>query len=350
MSVNANMKFYLSLFFLAVLSQLLNGQRTVILKTDSSVIKIHYSDYGRKWSNEFFNGKNLVREITYHDKDSSAISFVQYLDTTLSFKSRKGISKAYSEDGTPEWFFDNDSRILLYVDTLKYPNYNVLSKMKLKGDSILKSIYGNSFFEEHIKWNLHSSYYFDKTYYSEPSFTISWLRENTKNKYKATEFNIRYDIIYGNQKLEEAIQIIIDENGILLPSHGWNENWTIYNEGLEKPDSSFHEFILTGKEAEELAIKFGLQKQDKSKVWSHLSWESEKGSSGNIFNGHFTISVFQELTVTPPEKEAKYGTYVHHYEVWMFNPRTKEFLGKKTMHRDYSTGPGSVIVGPMIND
>ena len=326
------MKFYLELFVFIVLSLSLNAQERIItLKTDSSVIKIYSFDNGSKWSEEYFNGKNIVRSISYQDKDSTTISSERYWYSTLSIK--KGITKAYSDDGTLKFIIDDDKGDLVYIDTLQYPNANILKAMKQKGDSIIKSIYGVSFFNTRVKWNIYDSYYFDKTYVNEPSFTIEWLRDETKNKYRATEFNIRYDVYYGDQRLEEAIQIIIDGNGNLLPSHLWNISWTIYNKGLEKLAPSIYDFKLSGMEAIELATKFGLQQNDSCKVWSELNWKSYEGVDTNIFNGRFVLSVFQEL---PPTKEKmKYGIrYIRHYRVWEFNPWTKVFLGAKAMDRE----------------
>lgn len=134
------MKFYLELFAFIVLSLSLNAQERIItLKTDSSVIKIYSFDNGSKWSEEYFNGKNIVRSISYQDKDSTKISSERYWDTTLSIK--KGITKAYSDDGTLKFIIDDDKGELVYIDTLQYPNANILKAMKQKGDSIIKHLW-----------------------------------------------------------------------------------------------------------------------------------------------------------------------------------------------------------------
>ena len=77
------------------------------------------------------------------------------------------------------------------------PNYSMLNKMKLKGDSIIKSIYSEAFFNNYVKWNF-DSYYFDKTYGDEPSFTIDWMFDNARHAIKLP--NSIYDTTFATKQ------------------------------------------------------------------------------------------------------------------------------------------------------
>jgi hypothetical protein len=306
------------IFIITILVGNLQAQnKTRTINTDSSIIKITLYNSLGKITEEIFNKKDLIHTTWYYPEDSTAIEYDFYTDKATH---PVGIYKSYSKTGKLKLYINEDKNIWLLPDTLLYPNYFLLCSMKLKGDSMLKSFYGEEFFNEHIKWDIGSSYYFDSNY-SEPSFSISWTSDDAKDRYKATEFNIRYNLNYDNEVYKDVIQIILNKNGELLPCHSWNEHWMIYNYGLEKlPDNYVHDYLsLTKRKAIELAKNFGLQENNSSTISSRLEWESSKGKEKEIFNGNFRISVTQR--------------YMHldsiQANIWTFNPWTKEFIERK---------------------
>ena len=317
------------------------------LTTDSSVIKttIYRSTdrvtkqftYSSKNVEESYKKKNLVHIITTF-QDTTIIAHDYY--TKQNSTKWVGIFRSYYGDGRPKLTVDNDAGTWIPADTREYPNYAVLNKMKLKGDSIVRSFYGEYFFKKYVSWNIYSSYYFDSAYTSEPSFSIEWLRDDTRNKYtSATEFYISYNINYEDQLFENAIRIIIDRNGKLLPSHPWNMNWTIYNCGLENVNKSSDLSLITKSDAFVLAKQQGLKKEAHATVRCVLKWESKKEDEGQIINGRFVFSVTKNVPLTNKEKEKNVN--VVHSTIWLFDPWTKKFIEK----REENKAPFDLIFG-----
>ncbi len=319
----------ITLFIFSIFAFQLQAQEIKrVVTTDSSVIQT--SIYGNpshllKDTKESYNNKDLVHIMTTYYGDTTTIA-CDYYKTKSSNKSI-GIYKSYYKNGKLELTINEDKGTWAPADSTEYPNYAVLNTMKLKGDSIIRSFYGDYFFKKYITWNISSSYYFDSAYTSEPSFSIEWLRDGTKNKYtSATEFYISYNINYEDQLFENGIRIIIDTNGKLLPGHAWNMYWTIYNCGLENVNKSSDLLLITTSEALVLAKQQGLIIKDTTKVHCFLEWKTTKEEEDKILNGRFVFSVKQLIPVTKKEHQPEDKG---HYIKWQFDPWTKKFIEKK---------------------
>ncbi len=331
------------IFFIFVLLQInTEGQDTTrITKTDSSVIEATFY-----WDKDHSTGKityksKLVEERTYRRHlihttgfyygDTAITEYDDYRDSATY--ALVGIGKVFDKTGNLKLTMDYDNRNWTPADTSDYPNYTLLKAMKLKGDSIVQSIYGLKFFNEHVKWNI-SSYYFNNG-----TFANEWLRDEKKGSITATEFNIRYDVYYHGGVFEEGIQIILDRNGNILPKHGWMDNGEkIYNQGFEKVDTAIHDFKLTTKQAIEIAHKYGLPAKNSYLISCDLEWNQIKDSASKIYNGNFRMVVECRKRLSKRErKKVLRGDKINSYtDYWAFNPWTGEFIKKYTVHRDHA--------------
>jgi hypothetical protein len=323
----------------ALLSNCVAGDITRTTRTDSSVIKtilLQHTDYRTgqitnyaKLIEEHYNGKNLVHEISFRD-DTVTIQSDHYTDSTLHYL--VGIAKNYKPDGKPDITVDCENGRWYPADTSDYPNYRLLNIMKLVGDSIVKSFFGADFFCKHIRWNMWRSNYFDARYTEEPSFAIEWLRDDMKNR-GATEFSVNYDLIYNGQIHEEAVKIIFDFLGNILPSHAWNEHWTIYNHGLERfADKGDHDFKLTYAEAIQQARVHGLKEDSDRLISCNLHWEGNEKNITDPGVGHYRLYVNHRLG---EKKIRKTGKHIVYFDVWVFNPWTKEFIKREKIQKTY---------------
>lgn len=161
--------FFLLTLYLISLLNLYAQDSTSIIITDSSTISILYSKYSGKIVSETFHNKDLVHLLRY-DTDFTTLKSDSYIYKTK--REAVGLTKYYDENGKLKIIINNDNQTWLPIDTMRYPHYKLLGKMKEKADSILQDIYCPEFVTEHLQWNIVNSYYFDSTF-SEPSFTIS---------------------------------------------------------------------------------------------------------------------------------------------------------------------------------
>ncbi|HTB31990.1 MAG TPA: hypothetical protein VK808_08200 [Bacteroidia bacterium] len=225
------------------------------------------------------------------------------------------------------------------IDTSRYPRHSLLYNMRFKADSIVKSIYGEKFFNSQLKWDQKDSYYFN-IYSNDDALPFKWPDMDTNVLLRKTEFSIRYDICYSSGIMKSGIQILIDAAGNLLPRHAWmNYKQKIYTQGFEKIDTTDSEFKLTTEEAIRLACNNGLQAKDTARIYCNLVWYPANDSTTTIDSGNFYFEVGYNPEFTKGQRrrfqkgdEVQYSDYV-----WLYDPWTKELVRKTTNRLNFKT-------------
>ena len=310
--------------------------------TDSSTIEIHFEN-GRKYIEEFYFDKDLKRFISYYS-DNVTIKRESFSKKTSS--GNVGKTRTYDSCGSLELIIDNDIPKWTPINTDKYPYYLVLNQMKVKADSIIETIYSDVFIKEQLKWNIFDSYYFDKTS-SQPSFSISWLNQDSRKYNSPTEFLVSYDLINSSPRHDNKIQILFDVNGNILKKHEWNNDWTVFNKGLQKLDSKTNRnFVLSENQAIEEAIKCGLKITNDENMSCYLKWESDEVKDTCIYNGSWKIFILNHL------KTIQEGsiTCQEHYDVWIFDPWTGLLIERKKMYRKVEYGGCFIDFSELIKE
>jgi len=225
------------------------------------------------------------------------------------------------------------------IDTDSYPKKSQLYKIRIKSDSIVKSIYGDKFFNTHVRWSFKNSYYFSQLEIDD-ALPYPWPAEDTNTIIKRTEFSICYDILYDAGILKNGICILINKDGKLLPMHGWmDRGGKIVTQGFEKIDTSDSDFKLTTEEAIQLARTYGLKTKDTDRVSCKLEWYPAEDSIATNDSGNFYFEVTYDPVVRKGDRRKFQKGYDISYEnyVWLFDPWTKEFVSKSTNRRNFKT-------------
>ena len=224
-------------------------------------------------------------------------------------------------------------------DTDSYPKKSQLYKIRAKSDSIVKSIYGEKFFNSHTRWSFKNSYYFS-TFEEDDALPYPWPPDDTNTVVKRSEFSICYDILYDAGILKNGICILIDKDGNLLPFHLWNDKGEkIVNQGFEKIDTTDSDFKLTTEEAVQLANSNGLHTKDTDRVSCKLAWYPKEDTTSVIDSGNF----YFEVTYNPEFKKGDRRRFQKGYDVeyenyvWLFDPWTKELISKSTNRKSFKT-------------
>ncbi len=225
------------------------------------------------------------------------------------------------------------------IDTDRYPKHTELYKMRLISDSIVKSVYGEKFFNSQIRWSYKDSYYF-LAKSADSNFPNGWPYNDIDTINDANAFSVRYDIVYNSGVMKSGIQILMDRAGNLLPFHRCNNKGAkIYNQGFEKIDTNDSDFKLTTEEALQLAVNNGLKTKDTSRVSCKLAWYPAMDSTAVIDSGNFYFEVLYTPEFTKGErKKFQKGNKVEYDSyIWLYDPWTKELIRRSTIPRYFKT-------------
>lgn len=303
----------------------------LVFKTDTSTIKI-YIVGGIKHIEEFYNNKDLVRHVDYFSNNKTIRE--QYYWNKAGTE-EVGVHKSFNRDGKLKLMIDFENRTWKRGNTRQFPHYKLLIDMKSKADSILASMYSQNFIDNHLKWSMFNSDYFDKTY-SQPSFTISWFEEDSY-KYKPSEFIVSYDLIVENTPIEKFVRIIFDRKGRILKSHNWNDLSEVYNIGLiDNKAKSRVDLVMSPN----LALDY-VKKQnpdiDIKKLSTSFEWIPNVGHESSIYNGKWEINVLQHLYSQNCNSNGS-NCKREYYCVYIFNPWSGKFLHRKKMYKEITYG------------
>ena len=215
---------------------------------------------------------------------------------------------------------DYNKGIITYFDKKAFPFLELQNSYKLKGDSIIKKIYSQEFFDKHVVWSLGSSYIYND------DESGNWTDEF---KRRPTKFLLRYNIKLDSKIYDDLIEFEIDSKGQFIPK----EYEDIY--GFEQlPKNSPKTFKLDRNKAVELAKQKGLQETDSTKAEAFLRWENLE--SKNIYNGKFRFYVLIKTNSLKDIRPGGRSSVTDKFDVYVFNPWTSEYVEKKKMKAIHS--------------
>lgn len=310
---------FILIFFLS--PTLILAQEDTKVKTDSSVIITKYFDY--------LNAIRVFNEL----KDKNKSYYKEYYYDTKTLKETGvfingdcfGIWKEFWPNGKLKRQIDYNKGIITFNDKKAYPHNGYLNKVKLKADSILKSIYSQTFYNKYIIWDINHSNV--STYTIVADWTDSL-------EMKPNEFLMRYKIKFNGDTYPEIIEFTIDSMGRFKSGEDIK--------GLEKlPVNSPKDFKLTADNSIKIAKQKGLVETTTSKAESFLKWEYSK--SDDRYHGHFRLNVIIKTKSIKNIKIKGRSTIIDKYDEYVFNPWTGEFIGMKKMktYRGWEQNSGS---------
>jgi hypothetical protein len=287
------------------------AQENKKVETDTSIIETMY--------HPDFNSIGVFNVL----KDKSRTYYTEFYYDTKKLKEEGmfigdtavGIWKEFSQNGNLIREIHLDKGIITYFDKKAFPFLELQNSYKLKGDSIIKKIYSQEFFNTHVVWSLLSS----SVYNDEESG--DWTDEFKK---RPTKFLLRYNIKFDGKIYDDIIEFEINSKGQFIP----NQYEDIYGfEQLSK--DSPKTFKLKQSNAIELAKRMGLQETDSAKAEGLLHWESFKSKS--IYNGRYRFYVLIKTNSIKDIRPGGRSSVTDKFDVYVFNPWTSEFVEKRKM-------------------
>jgi hypothetical protein len=305
------MKTLLIIAFLLIFTSAFSQDKKVI-HTDSSRIEVDEVVKGRQSIHEYMRGKNLVKWTFINEHGFTEVRG-QY-DTLEHYI---GVWYEYDERGQLLRTENFDNRTWTAIKKEYYPYKTLLDNIKSKADNIVIKTYGLDFFKNHAKWDFSQSYI-----YFQDEAGANWTDTTTQ---KPVSFLIRYDIQYDNDRLyDDMIEFELDEKG----NFKGNQYEEIY--GFEKlPPTSPKTFTLTHAKAIEAAKQKGLVETDTTKAEAFLHWENLK--TENFYNGNYRYYVIIKTNSIKNLRPEGRSSIIDKFDVYVFNPWTAKFVGKKKM-------------------
>ncbi len=303
------------------------AQEPDTLRTDSSmVVTTEYP--GGVEVRELMRAKNLIYYRFYY-QGSKVIHETATYDT---LGRRIGIGNEFDEKGRLEFTKDYDRGIWTVVNVKRHRYGKLQDRMRAKGDSLIKAIYGLEFFSKNVVWCIDGSYMYNSDQQGD------WDDVFSKEPKKfLLRYNIKFD---GTHVYDEMIEFELDSVGKFIP----DPYESIY--GFEQlPDSADKVFKLTHAMALDISRQHGLVETDTTRAEAFLKWEGLRTHS--LYNGHFRFYVTQRIgSDVVRGARPNHFTRTNHYRVWVFNPWSGEFIDEKKMDQEttwegaggYSTG------------
>nr|WP_294942278.1 hypothetical protein [uncultured Mucilaginibacter sp.] len=283
------------------------AQENTTVSTDSSVIETSYHEaynYILILNNLKKSTKSYYKELYFDSRKLKETG--TFLDGEYY-----NIRKEYWPSGKPKSIIDYTKGKILYYDKRAYPYFGYQNQIKFKADSILKRIYSEDFFREHLVWDIgHSTIYSDM-------YPGDWIE---KLPHKPSRFLLRYLVIYNNARYPEMISFELNSDGQLI-----NKESAI---GIESPPPNYpRNFKLTPEKALLLAKQRGLAETPLNKGYSILVREIQQPAQKGHFNIYVTIKTGSIKDINPKGR----STQIDKFDVYVFNPWTGDFIEKKKM-------------------
>ena len=302
------MKILPTIFFL-LLSLATTAQNLSVATTDSSRIETRLYPGGREVK-EILATKDLVYYRFYRNDQTVATTTATHTKAGRPI----GITRDYNDRGQLLYTVDHERGTWRVADKHLYPFYEVQDRMRSKADSTIAAIYGRQFLLASTVWNVQGSAIYNATE------SGNWT---DRFDAKPTEFLFRYDVkLSPGRVYPELIEFKLDANGHFIP----NEFEEVF--GFEKrPQVPAPRFTLAYQSAiETTRKKSGARNQPLS---GFLKWESFKKTA--LYNGHFRFYVpIKTGTLTDLHPKGR-SSVTDQFDVYVFNPWTGAFIGKKKM-------------------
>jgi hypothetical protein len=283
------------------------------IRTDSSVITTKYFKYlnSIRVFNELENKTKTYYTDYYYDTKKTKEEGIFNEDNDYI-----GISKIYSPEGKVITETNHDLGIWTVKIEEDYPFYQIQNKIKLKADSLIKSIYGDEFFNKYVTWKIDGSAIYNK------NESGNWVDKFTN---EPKTFLFRYNIRFDREHIYRGIiEFELDSTGHFIP----NPYERIY--GFEEVPSNIEkDFKLNFSKAIDKAKEEGLVESDSNKAIAFLKWEGLQ--KPKLYNGCFRFYVIiktdQIKNIVPEGRSSITEKFV----VYSFNPWTGYFIEKKKM-------------------
>ena len=289
------------IIFFSIISNTVSSQFSKeIIHTDSSEIEII---------------RNSLYKITtevYHRRDSIWYS-VRFIEDSNQVKTEgwsdknnvsKGIWHEYRVDGVWLNSSQHNPYKLIYNDSL-YPFHTYLEKMKTSADSVIRTTYGETFFENNVEFIGGCYAYKNSEYLGDWSTPI-----NDKPNNFTFSFEINFHSFYP---LNQEIVLHLDSLGNLISN---------YDGGFERipRKTKKNKFII---EREKMIAKLLSKNKtitDSTLIYEYTEWYGS--NKKNKFNGYYRYNLAVKIGETIKE-ENHYGktsnlTY-YEYEIYSFN-------------------------------
>lgn len=333
------MRHFITILFFSFTLTLCFGQTKMELKIISEFKKTFLKSKKQNFNDTLIIGNlRITGEIFYEyrviktfDKSKDFIVGEQFYDNIKQIKEIGkydtvgrpiGIAKHYTKKGELQYIQNYENGEWIVYDKESHPYYDLQNKIKVKADSIISTMYGNSFLHDHSVWIVDGSYVSNDK--------IRRKRWTEMLKEEPTKFSFCYKVRLDSKKIYESyIYFDLDNNGIFLPNlQGGGMFFS--GSGFENiPDSIKGNFRLNDNEALTAAKKLGLIETDSTKAFKKLFWEDFRKFS--IYNGKFRFYVGIETKIIEDSKPNGRSSKTTKYDVYSFNPWTGNFIEIKKM-------------------
>jgi len=283
------------------------------IETDSSNISIIRNSLYLVY-NEEYKHKDLIWRSVRYINDTTKLLHEGWATKDWRYL---GTWNEYLIDGTLVYRVDYDKGTW-FVNEKIFPYHNILEKMKLVADSLILSVYGQDFYNNHLRFAFNCGAYDDAGYVG------NWLEPFER---KPTEYSFKYDIkLDSNEYYQNMIGISIDQNGNYII-----EDDVYNNFGFENVQITDKVFRINKRLAVEKSKENGLILTDSSEVSGFLRWEKNK--SKTFYSGSFKYYITELYDIIKDIKENERSRITYRFYVYSFDPWTGDFLEKKKMKK-----------------
>jgi hypothetical protein len=245
------------------------------------------------------------------------------LESNISYKlpnrELTGVTRKYNRKGELEYEQDYDKGTWVVMKFDHYPYYDILVKIKSKGDSLIEANYGREFLARYVVWSPEGS-----AFYSEDGAGATW---NDYQEWKPSRFLLRYSIRLSQDVIyDEQIEINFNSSGqVIFPSDKYDDV-----KGFDR-GAIGDGYVLTKGDAIEKAKKIGLVESDSTKAFTFLTWNYDIEAKKELQNGHFVYCVGVVTKIIQSKLPHDRNRIEYKYDVYSFNPWTGVFLERKKM-------------------
>lgn len=290
------------------------------IDTDSSKLNIIINS-AYVINEEKFNITGLIHERTFYVEDST-LYVDGWKDSTHKYF---GAWEYYKPNG--HWLKTVDySKGSWEYDKLSYPYISILDSMIQIGNNLIKSIYSNEFFDEHVFFDcVESALYGEKEKYLGRWTDTVIIKPNA--------FDLSYKIRLDSEHVyEKALQFRLDSLGMYIPEDYFNFGPPLPT-GFENVKTENKNFTLTYESAIKNAKLAGLVETDSFKVEAFLRFERDLVIG--FFDGKYRFNVLIQTGQIKKLVPEGRSSIISKYDMYSFNPWTSELAEKKKMKSVY---------------
>jgi hypothetical protein len=294
--------------------------KIIKIKTDSSLIETRY-----------YQDLNSIREFNKLD----AADRTYYRDYYFDTKTIKEVGVFQGGNCAGTWrYYDNKENLIKEInfesgDKKLYnkqaePYDEILEKMKIKATVVLKSYFGEEFFNHHLKWNASDSYFYSL------NNSGRWFDIPEK---KPSEFLFRYFVVFDKHRRFSTIEFKLDSKGELIT----DDNVL----GFKKCEGLNSNSFISYDQALAIGRQNGLQLET-SKFFIYLSWVKPKRKKNFLGDYELIIAEFRNQT------DGGQNETIENYDAVVLDPWTGKLLRQSKFQQfrhvhEYSSSVSGLI-------